>query len=117
MGFEVHIKREDRTPITLEEWCVAVDATDGVRLARDASIAVNPKTGDKIVIPHRPGDTEVFFSADDSWIPCLWWSSGRISFKANKDFLQPDSPFRSAVARLAKRLNACLVGDTGEVYD
>ena len=62
MGYEVHIERDDRTPITLEEWRAAVDTTEGIRLARSAACAVNPKTGDKITIPLQPGDAEVLSS-------------------------------------------------------
>ena len=45
MGYEIHIEREDGSAISLEDWCAAIDATDGVRLATEDACARNPATG------------------------------------------------------------------------
>ncbi len=117
MGYEVHIKRDDGLAIGFDEWCAAVARTGGMRLASGGTLAVNPETGEKITIPGRDGDVEVYFQEDDAWSPCLWWFSGRISFRPPSDFSSPDSRFRRALVALAKQLGARLVGGDGEVYD
>jgi hypothetical protein len=117
MGYEVHIKRDDDVAIGIDEWCAAVARTEGMRLARNDALAVNPTTGERIRIPAQHGDVEVYFPQDDAWIPCLWWSSGRISFRPPPDFSNPESRFRQGLVALAKQLRARLVGDDGEVYE
>ena len=116
MGYEVHIQREDEAEITLDEWCRAVEATEGMRPATRDAVARNPATGEVICIAHNPGDVEVYFPEDDAWIPCLWYSRGRISFRPPGDFGEPASPFRRAIVALAMQLNAQVMGDEGEVY-
>ena len=71
MGYEVHIRRDAGSPISLDEWCAIVARTEGIRLATHDVLAVNPATGEKITIPVREGDVEVFFPDDEVWIPCL----------------------------------------------
>ncbi|EMI24358.1 hypothetical protein [Rhodopirellula europaea] len=117
MGYEIHIQRGDDSAITLQEWCDAVDAADGVRLSTEDVVARNPATGEEIRIGRRDGDAQVYFSDDDAWVSCLHFSQGRISFRPGNDFDDKDSPFRRALVAIAAHLDAKLVGDEGETYD
>jgi len=100
------------------EWHAAVMRTDGVRLVEGSFQATNPKTHEVITLPIDGGDTEVFSATDARWEPGFSWSpSGRISFRAPRDFSQPTSAMRRLALQLARGLDALLVGDEGEVYD
>jgi hypothetical protein len=117
VGYEVHIERRDQSSISLDEWCSAVDAVDGMRLAKGDVFAQNPITGAEISIPHQEGDVEVYFSEADAWIPCVYFSKGRISFRPSDDFDDRSSPFRQALVKIAARLDAELIGDDGTVFN
>jgi len=117
MGYEIHIQRDDPSSITLQGWCDAVDAADGVRLSTEDVVARNPATGEEIRIGRRDGDAQVYFADDDAWIPCLHYSQGRISFRPGADFDDANSPLRRALTIIAANLDAKLVGDEGEAYD
>ncbi len=117
MGYEIHIKRDGGAGITIDEWCAAVAQTERMRLAYNDAFALNPATSDKIRIPVRMGDVEVYFPDDGVWVPCLLWSADRISFRATADFDGSESWFRQAIVALAKQLGARVVGDEGEVYE
>jgi len=122
MAYAIHIERRAadgrRLPIQLSEWHAAVMRTDGVRLVEGSFQATNPKTHEVITLRNDGGDTEVFSATDARWEPGFSWSpSGRISFRAPRDFSQPTSAMRRLALQLARGLDALLVGDEGEVYD
>jgi hypothetical protein len=121
MGYNLHIKRpapdEESHPISLPEWQAAVGETEGVRLATKPARITNPKTGEVISIPNNGGDTEVYFSADDTWQRLFSWSfAGTVCWRYTADFDRPDSEIRTVARRLARKLNAVIVGDEGEIY-
>lgn len=116
MGYEVHIKRQNCSTISLDEWCAAVSSVEGVRLATHDCFATNPTTGENIRISRNEGDVEVYFSDCDAWVPCLRYSVNRISFKPSNDFDDATSPFRRMIVTIASRLNAQVIGDEGEIY-
>ena len=78
----------------------------------------NPKTGEIIRLRNAGGDAEAFFPAKSEWLRVFYWSpSGRISFRAPRDFDLPTSIIRRLAAELAHALGASLIGDEGEVYN
>ncbi|MQY30024.1 hypothetical protein [Nocardia aurantia] len=103
MGYDLHITRSDvwyeslRTPITAAEW-------DAVATA--SGIAV-----------HTPGDADIaplydLEVPDGSTVPLQWYEGGIISYGSGHS----DAAIL-ALAQLAARMNARLVGDDGEQYD
>jgi hypothetical protein len=115
MGYSIHIERD--SPIALSDWCAAVQRTAGVRLADGDLEIADPRAGKIIRLPNLGGDAEMFFPAEARWQRVFYWRSGRISFKASFDFVEPGSDIRRLAAELARALGASLVGDEGEIYD
>ena len=117
MAYDLHIEREadEAPPILLEEWGIAVAATEGVRLfTGDAHSFTNPKTGEVIEIGRREGDAEVFFREDGKWHSAFRWRGDSAIFSAR---FEPGHPVWAAAVELASRLKAAIRGDEGEIYD
>jgi len=121
MAYELHIQRLRRdsvtgkTPIPLEEWRAAVEATEGVRLyTLDAHTITNPTTGEVIEIGAREGDAEVYLPDGKEWCALIRWFQGAASFNAR---YEPGHPVWTAAAALASHLGAVIRGDEGEIYD
>jgi hypothetical protein len=105
------------TPIPFEEWCGAVAATEGVRLsAAHAFTITNPATGEVIRLGSREGDAEVYFPQDSKWYTVFRWLGGSAAFTARFEPGDKANPAWSAAAALAKRMNAAIRGDGGELY-
>jgi len=121
MGYNIHIRRHNTgvpdSPIALSDWRVAVECTDGVRMAEEDYQIANPKTGELIRIRNRGGDAEILFPDEGAWRRVFWWFEGRISFGAPRDFELPTCFIRRAATDLARALGARLIGDDGEIYD
>jgi hypothetical protein len=113
MAYEIHIERPE--PLTLAEWKAAVKQQKGLRLDSAGASATNPKTGETISIGGTDGD--VAMRIDGKWIVVFHWRKDSVAFRAPSDFASPDSEIRQIALRLAKSLNAKLVGDEGEEYD
>lgn len=115
----LHIQREmpdgEPRPITLAEWKEAVERVDGARLAEGDACAVNPLTRDRIVIPNRGGDVEIFRDDCRCWLRALWWTpAGTVRFAA------PDGngdPVAEIAHALAKELGARVLDDQNRVFD
>jgi hypothetical protein len=122
MTYEIHIARRTPDgqilPIALSEWRTAVQQTQNVRIAEGDFEISNPKTDEIITLRNAGGDAEVFFSAKAEWLRVFRCSpSGRISFRAPRDFDLPTSDIRRLAAKLARALGASLIGDEGEIYE
>ena len=117
MGYSIHIEVPD-DEIEEEEWTAAVDALPDVRLAgsREDSVS-NPATGERIGIPIRDFDAELYFPEDEQWHTVFFWSEGRASFRAPNDWLDPGCHIRSVARQLAQLVGGQLVGDEDERYD
>lgn len=111
MAYELHIERRagpdgDRIAIPVDEWKAALTAVAGVRLyAADLYETVNPSTGERIRIPAREGDVEVYHADEDAWWPALRWSGGAASAAARFEPGAPH-PVWLAMAALAVRPGA-----------
>jgi len=119
--YEIYIERRDEdgrsVAIAIEKWIDAIDSTEGVRLSQGDVNIPNPRTGEIIAIPANTGDAEVFYEAQNAWLPTFRWSeSGRASFKPKADFDTLDSQQRRIASELARKLDATMVGDEGELY-
>ena len=117
MGYELCLKRNDRSEIALKDWRALVEATESLRPATGDAVVINPITGDTVRIPSKEGDAEVYDPNKGTWLPCFRYSPHRISFMRPKDFDDPQSPFRQMVIDLATSLGAQVVGEEGELYD
>jgi hypothetical protein len=122
MPYEIHIERrgpgDQILPIALSEWRRVVQETKNVRMAVGDLEISNPKTREIITLRNAGGDAEVFFPPKAEWVRVFRWSpSGRISFRAPRDFDLPASSIRRLAAELAHALGASLIGDEGEIYE
>jgi len=73
MSYSLYIKRPDQA-ISLDEWTLAIDATEGMRIApTNMHAAVNPQTGEKIGILKRAGDAEIFDIDTGEWHVAILW--------------------------------------------
>jgi hypothetical protein len=101
MGYEVHITRADEwsrsaeRPITAEEWLAVV--------AADAELHIDQANGPYFAVWVAPGS-----ESDSGWFD---WSDGRVSTKS------PNRSVLKKLLQLAKKLEASVQGDDGEVYN
>jgi hypothetical protein len=121
VAYSIHIVRRDkagnREPIEVREWVAAVNTLIGVRLASSDVTASNPVSGENIVIMSDGADAELHDEQHNEWLPVFRWSKrGSVSFNAPPDFDDTTSRVRMVAGKLARNLNAELVGDEGESY-
>lgn len=117
MAYQIHIVPGEKFHGE-EAWRLAVEATDGVRLANsDENVATNPKTGEEIRIGGSCSDAEIYFPDEDEWHRALHWRGGRASINARFEIGDEDDPAWMAVKHLAERLGATVMGDEGEIYE
>lgn len=123
MAYSLHIKRKGG--ILLEDWINAVENTQGVKIDDSSSEITNPRTGEIISIAGSKGDVSVLFQTKgfigfgkkSEWVKSIRFSNGKGSFNARGDIENPKNIMHKAVSKLAKSLNAKVVGDEGEEYD
>jgi hypothetical protein len=115
----LRIEREARDgeprPITLPEWAEAVASVDGLRMSQGDASAINPLTKERVVIPNRGGDAELFRDDCNRWMRVLWWSPG-----GSIHFAEPENkgdPVLTAARSLAHALEARIVADGGLPYE
>ncbi len=125
MGYELHIEakghdgEDESTWLPLADWERAVEATPNVRLATGDMLVLgrNPRTGEEIGMPRRPGTAE-WQAEPGTWWPVFFHGRGSVSFKPGRGMTDdPAHPLRVAVAALARALDADIRGDEGELYD
>jgi hypothetical protein len=115
MGYEVHIER-DPGRITRKEWRAAVEAEPETRIAKTkVTRATIPGIGQ---ISMRGSDADAELRLEGDWTKVFFFkkSTGRISFRPDVGFTE-GSQLHQAASALARRLDASLVGDEGEVYE
>ena len=103
---------------------MAVKEIEGIRLSDGSVVIKNPKTGELISMPSNPGDVSVLFQGKgffgfgkkQEWLHSIRFFKGRGSFNAAPGIESPDNPVHIAVVKLAKALEAQIVGDGGEPY-
>lgn len=115
----LHIGREmldgDARPIALPELKEAVERVEGARMAQGDACAVNPLTKERIIIPNRGGDVEIFRPDCQCWLRALWWTPGGII-----RFAAPESntdPVTAIARALASELDARVLDDQDMVVD
>jgi len=118
MGYDLHIKRNKKRPLTLDEWRAAIETTDGVRLFEGAYHTwTNPQTGELLQLVAKEGDAEMFFTDAGEWYSVFSWRHGSATFRAPREADMTLSPVWRLAAALAVRLEAAIHGDEGESYD
>ncbi len=123
MAYALHIEKE-MSEISLDEWTSAIETIECARISSEDAKAINPATGEEIVIASNPGDVEVLFTSSgflgfrkrESWEPCISYSNGKASFKATENIESPKNPVHGVASKAAKLLTARIVGDEGEIY-
>lgn len=111
MAYQLHIERNP--PISLNEWLDAIRGQASLKEDESVIMSMNPNTGEKILIPGRPGDVSVFIA--NKWIKTFNWRRDHVSFNAPRDMSLAD-PTMATAFRLATTLSAIIRGDEGEVY-
>lgn len=113
MAYSLYIER--KSPISPEEWLNAVAENDGLKIDESDSVAINPLTGDEIRVPGLPATAALWFSDTGEWKKIFQFRRGKVSFSA-ADWDDPRSPLQKTAFELARKLNARIVGDEGEIY-
>lgn len=125
MAYALHIERP-HSELKLDEWVAAVKRQNELKLLAEEKVEMqNPKTRETISISTNPGDVAVLFQSKGflgvgrtkEWRTCIRFFNGKATFFATPDIELPTDPLRVAASKLAKELNAQIVGDEGEVYD
>lgn len=119
MGYDLHIERTDDSPITLDEWRVVVESTEGVRFFAESKYFYGvPVNGKYLSYDVTEGDSEVWFPDSAEWLLVFHYDYDSVSF-SSKWITSADSedPVWRAAVTLANRLDAAIVGDEGETYD
>lgn len=124
MGDTFYVERESNE-LSFEEWVAAVKSCSGARLATAGSEMLNPKSGEVISMPCKPGDVEVLFrqkgffgfGSKAHWRAAIRFSRGRGVFNATDAVEAPGNPVRVVAACLARALGAIIVGEEGEIHD
>lgn len=112
MGVELIIERADYSAISIDEWKQLVADDSDLRYRTQPYCAVNPKTGDRIVIPVAEGDTE--FRNDGEWVPFLWFDWGRLKLGYCDCFDNPQDAIRLKLVAIARQLGAVVRSDAGD---
>lgn len=117
MAYTVSIATLENS-IRLELWESVIRETQGVRMVESAIFEfLNPMTGELVSTTCSEKDVEVFDANKDDWGRALYWKDGRATTNARFHFGDQSDPFWMAVSSIAKKLNAKIVGEVGEVYD
>lgn len=113
MAYDLHIERH--SPISIDEWLAAVEATENVKIDGSDFIATNATTDAVIQIPNSPETAAVWFPESEEWIKVFGFKHGKVTFNA-RSWDSENSPIRNAAFALADKLNAEIFGDDGEKY-
>jgi hypothetical protein len=130
MSYELHIVRFDsdgnEVPIPLEEWQDVIAADRRLRPMQPVTVT-NPQTGETIQMAGgKMGDADcrvplvgfLSFLLPGEWQPLFRWSSpGSIVFKGVPILSFPITGMKGFLRKLARSLDARIVGDEGEPYD
>lgn len=114
MAYCLHIEC-DNGPISIEAWKTTLNMTEGVRVAGKEVAVKNPVTGEAIAVRGNEGDIEI--SPPSGLGAYISFRRGRASFHMRDEFENSENPVRIVIAKLAKSLNAKIVGDEGEEYE
>lgn len=113
MGYEIHITRKNnwldndsQNDISLEQWNEYVESDDEMTLEKFAE-TVSPN-GDVIRIEKE--GLSVWSGHTNSYKVWFNWFGGEISVK------NPDDEIVNKMIKIAKRLDAKVLGDEGETY-
>ncbi len=105
-------------PLEPSEWCAAVEATAGVRLAAAGAATPNPRTGEVVRLwahDRDRVDAEVEL-ADGSWRPVFrWHASGWVGVHVDFDVSDGAAPETAATFDLAAALSARVVDGHGNL--
>jgi hypothetical protein len=105
-------------PITLEQWLVAIEGVDGIRLCKGNPSVVNPHTGEVIEMANHGGDAEYYSKPAKEWVRAFQWSpSGRVNLNAIA-FINRKGMFELHLPQqLAKKLGAKIFGEGSTVIE
>jgi hypothetical protein len=112
VGVELIIERADYLTISIDEWRQLVTSDPDLRFRTEPYCAVNPQTGDRIVVPPAEADTELHSS--ESWEPFLWFDGGRLALGYRDRFDDPQIPVRLKIVAIAQRLGAVVRSDASD---
>lgn len=113
MAYSLNIERNPQ--ITFEELLIVVKEIKDTKIIESDTVGINPKTKEEIRILGSKKGIALWFSELEEWIKVFHFARGRIVFKAN-GWDDPKSPVRSKAFELARKLNAEIIGDEGEIY-
>jgi hypothetical protein len=103
-----------RAAITLSEWTGFVDEDDDLRLRVQPYEALNPGTGENILIRAGKADAEIQIAGQ--WLPFLRFRDGSLTTKYTRQFDDPQNVMRVKIAAVARRLGALIMTDAGDEF-
>ena len=113
MAYEILIVREGGIPI--DEWKKVVALRSGLQCDDMPAIAMNPETGERIVVDANDGD--VAMEIGGAWAKVFHFFAGCIRFKAGSVNLNdPGDPVGQTTFALAETLRARVVDEDGNEY-
>ena len=116
MSVEVLIQRRDEAnepaPIDIGEWRQLLEADPQLRTRAEPYKAINPKTGEELVMPAGEASSEI--CVDGKWLPFLRFSRGTLSIRYKPEFEDPGSEVRNKMAQIARQLGAMVTSDAGD---
>ncbi len=117
----MHIERLQngvQVPITMDEWRLAVEATEGVRFAFTSEAEQRDGCGcGRRTSGVKEGDVEVYFPENDAWyLVFLWTERGAPTCSLCMEFRELAPAVRSVARSLSTRLGAGVVDDEGNPF-
>ncbi|MEO0577260.1 MAG: hypothetical protein AAFZ58_01105 [Pseudomonadota bacterium] len=77
-----------------------------LRRRTEPHVAINPTTGERIVIEH--GELEAEFGANDRWMSFLRFRAGDLVMRYSPAFDDPSNPVRKKIVAVARVLAAII---------
>jgi hypothetical protein len=109
-GIDQNIQRTGRY-ITFVEWTKLIENDPGLRMRTAPHVAVNPTTGERLVMEAGEVDSEL--EVCGGWVPFLRYHEGELTMRFTDALLDHRDPIRNKIAAIARELNALITHDVG----
>jgi hypothetical protein len=121
MSYLVYIQRI-ASDITLEEWLLAAARIEGVRQHSGPSHILDPLTKKRVPITYSGGELDLLLPNGEWSLELNYrhperWSPGLGVFELKDGHEDPADAVRIVVAKMARILEAEIVGSLGEEFD
>jgi len=113
LGVSLFVERPGRAnAISLEEWGKLVADEPDLRLRAEPYAAINPKTGEQVLLPVGDADSEMHSGMQ--WHPFLRFARGKLVMEYQPGFANPDNELRLRIASISRALGAQITTDADD---